>query len=144
MALQFPELLRMCPNATDSIETVHPSPDLLSDRQVVTSHLSSLTSQSKTRRPDDHLSLAQEMKTVTSNPSVDWRALVLDSCFSKGLHSWMAKNSWMIDDAQFHKPAGVRTPSDEDITKEVDIFACHESGSGLSREELLVRCEERK
>ena len=34
------------------------------------------------------------MKLVVSDPDVDWRYLVIESCSSKGFHTWLANRSW--------------------------------------------------
>lgn len=81
------------------------------------------------------------MNAIASDTDVDWKDLVIDSCFSKGLHSWMGKKSWLLDAAHKDTPALSWLFSEETLNREIDEFlqgADEGIRKDFTRERLIV------
>jgi hypothetical protein len=72
---------------------------------------------------------------VLSAPDVDWRCLIFEAAYSKGLHEWMVKVSWLLPSTR----GGWNDLPNVSLTKEVDKFLVGTIGqkSWLSREILV-------
>ena len=82
------------------------------------------------------------MRAIVSDPDVTWWDLVIDSCFSKGLHSQMAKRSWLLHSEHKDIPSLDSLYSDKTINQEIDEYldvADADIRKDFSREELLER-----
>lgn len=119
MALRFPSLLSPGPDVTDPSSSAAPPPSVSVDRQFVVPYLSSLVSDQASQA---EVSFAPVMNAIVSNADVDWKDLVIDSCFSKGLHSWMETKSWLLDAAHKDFPALSCLSSGETLNQEIDEF----------------------
>jgi hypothetical protein len=87
---------------------------LMADRYFVRMYLSSLVTD------DGELaSLAQTMKDVISDPDASWSYLIIEACFSKGLHGWLANRSWLLHGTQGDKAGLVDMPT-EMIMREIE------------------------
>jgi hypothetical protein len=72
---------------------------------------------------------------VLSAPDVDWRSIIFQAVISKGVHGFMVKASWLMDDEE-----GDRGDiSDNALVGEVDRFLAGSIGQGsaLGREMLV-------
>ena len=94
------DVIDQTPSPTDvppfTIRSLQPLQHLAKDRQVVVSHLSLLISDDPSEDLSELPSLAEAAVVIMSHPEVDWQDLVIGSCFSKGLHKWMAERSWLL------------------------------------------------
>jgi hypothetical protein len=90
------------------------SPALMADRYFVRMYLSSLVADDKKLA-----SLAQTMKDVISHPDASWGYLIIEACFSKGLHAWLANRSWLLHGTQGEKAGLVDMPT-EMMMREID------------------------
>lgn len=103
---------------------------ILADRQFVVSYLSSLAppgsrddswGNTSSEQATDILAVA--MRTVVSDPDVDWRDLVVHACFNKRLKNWMETRSWLLDTTNGDIAACVRGVSfDRIVDNEVETF----------------------
>jgi hypothetical protein len=59
------------------------------------------------------------MVTVLANLDVDWQYLVIEACFSKGLHAWMANRGWLLHGTKLRSDADVTT---EKLVHELEEF----------------------
>lgn len=122
--------------ATFATEFLQPSPSLLADRQFLMSYLSSLIPD--VQCTSERSSLARSMKVVLSDPDVDWRYLVIESCSSKGFHTWLAKRFWLLHDTKGDMAGLVRFPSDKIVDEEAESFLkAADADSGFTKEKLL-------
>lgn len=114
-------------------ELLQASPALLADRHLVRSYLASLISD-----PDqgERRFLAQTMKAVVSDPDVGWHYLIIEACFSRGLHAWLARRFWLLPGTRGELASLARFPS-ERIRREVDDFLAHEDVTDDVREACL-------
>jgi hypothetical protein len=110
-----------------SKEYLEASPALLADRHLVRSYLSSLVADPK---QGGRRALAQVMKVVVSDPDVSWRYLIIEACFSRGLHAWLANRSWLMPGTRGELASLDEFPS-EKIMFEVEEFV---GRKGVSRE----------
>lgn len=123
--------------ATFATEFLQPSPRLLADRQFLVSYLSSLTTED-VQVTTERASVARSMKLVVSDPDVDWRYLVIESCSSKGLHTWLAKRSWLLYGTKGDMARLASSPSDKIADEEVEsFFRTTGANKGFTRESLL-------
>ncbi|KAJ4287835.1 hypothetical protein N0V88_007545 [Collariella sp. IMI 366227] len=112
---------------------LQPSASLIADRQVIRFYLSSLISNSEKL---ERASLAQTMKTVHSKPDASWRYLVIEACFSKGLHDWLAQRSWLLHGTKADLAAFIN-PSQEMIKEELDgLMKTTGTKEGLTHDSL--------
>lgn len=118
-----------------AIRCLSPSHKLTADREFVRAYLLSVIQGDASLNSTEDVLAATTMKSVIGDPDVDWKDLVVRSCFSKGLHKWMVEQSWLV---HITKGNGV-LPTDEGINKEIDDFvkAMDEDGS-MAREELAI------
>jgi len=144
VALKWPRLLAVgrdvadssSPKDNTSVESVQPYPELAADRQVFLSHLSSLTASDSA-----HSSLAASMSSILTDPVVDWKNLITDSCFSKGLHRWMAERSWLIKGLGDDVELIVQDPANRAVDAEIDDFLRSEHEGVFTRDELVEMCK---
>ncbi|OAQ78351.1 protein kinase-like domain-containingprotein [Purpureocillium lilacinum] len=144
VALKWPRLLAVgrdvadssSPKDNTSVESVQPYPELAADRQVFLSHLSSLTASDSA-----HSSLAASMSSILTDPVVGWKNLIIDSCFSKGLHRWMAERSWLIKGLGDDVELIVQDPANRAVDAEIDDFLRSEHEGAFTRDELVEMCK---
>ncbi|KAL1845130.1 hypothetical protein VTK73DRAFT_1064 [Phialemonium thermophilum] len=98
-AAYFPRFLAIEPEVDDPLPEdvvsfssafLRPSLSLQVDRECFISQLLSADSVSVSH------AIRELMTIILTDPDVDWRHLVFEAAFSKGLHVWMAKRSWLI------------------------------------------------
>jgi hypothetical protein len=116
-----------------SKEYLDASPALLADRHLVRTYLSSLISDPS---QGDRRSLAQAMKIVVSDPDVGWRYLIIEACFSRGLHAWLTNRSWLMPGTRGDLARLDEFPP-EKIMFEVEEFLGREGVSDEIREACL-------
>jgi hypothetical protein len=75
------------------------------------------------------------MVTVLANLDVDWQYLVIEACFSKGPHVWMANRAWLLHGGKMRSVADV-TP--EKLMHEVEEFLKVEGGNHEIMREALM------
>jgi hypothetical protein len=111
---------------------LHPSPALVADRYFVRMYLSSLVA-----NDGELASLAQTMKVVISDRNASWSYLIIEACFSKGLHAWLANRSWLLHGTEGGVANLVDMPR-ERITREIDeVVAAEGEHDNTLREKLL-------
>ncbi|UNI22291.1 hypothetical protein JDV02_008192 [Purpureocillium takamizusanense] len=139
VTLQFPRLLAVEPDEADASPTENPSvasiqrpPELATDRQVFLSRLSSISS-----RESPLSSLAATMNTILSDPNVDWKHLIIQSCFSRGIHRWMSERSWLVEGLERDVVLTVHDQAGQVVRAEIDDLVRSEPDWGFTREELL-------
>ena len=86
----------------------------MADRYFVRMYLSSLVADDR-----ELASLAQTMNDVISHPDASWSYLIIEACFRKGLHAWLANRSWLLHGTQREKAGLVDMPT-ERIMQEMD------------------------
>jgi hypothetical protein len=122
---------------TFATEFLQPPSSLLADRQFLVSHLSSLLSDGDSEVSSERVSLARAMKLVVSDPDVDWRYLVIESCSSKGFLTWLAKRGWLLHGTRGAMAHACDLP-DEVVDEELDSFlAVVDTDSALTRDSLV-------
>ncbi|KAK4150081.1 hypothetical protein C8A00DRAFT_46435 [Chaetomidium leptoderma] len=99
---------------------LQPSPALMADRQLVLSYLSSFRDD-----PDQRwrVILARSMKDVLSDIDANWRYLIIEACFGRGLHAWLANRSWLVDGTEgVIADFLVDFPSEKELVRQVEEF----------------------
>ena len=148
LALRLPRFLAKEPTMIDSPlpdnipafarEFLQPSSHVLVDRQFLMSYLSSLISNGSSQDASERGSLARCMKVLVSDPDVDWRYLLVESCSSKGFHTWLAKRSWLLHGTKGSMAGLVCFSSGKMVDEEVSRFLKHtDLNKGFTRETHL-------
>jgi hypothetical protein len=126
LALPRPDDTHSTVNHESTAITVPPSPSvrLLADREIVASYL-------KTRVPFERSGgPAEQLLSSLTDPNMDWKDLIIQACFSKGLASWLAARAWLVTEM----------PSDEALGKEAEEYLkTKEAVTGATKDGLLMR-----
>ncbi|SPQ25402.1 10de04a2-fcb5-4ae7-99f3-c83f92eb1240 [Thermothielavioides terrestris] len=113
---------------------LQPSKALLTDRQYLTAYLATVIADAS---QPERAALAETMKSVLSDPDADWRYLVVEACFSKGMHAWLVHRDWLLHGTKGELADSVNITPDK-MAREVDSFLDGEGrDEGLTREALL-------
>ncbi|KAK8127788.1 hypothetical protein PG984_008896 [Apiospora sp. TS-2023a] len=149
MAQHLPDMLSLDHDRDEddvrSGPTLQPSSQLARDRTFVSSYYP-LSAQAITPPPLPPLQhryqlletmrrCARIMKRLVSDPDADWNRVIIMTCFSKGIHRWLAQRSWLVQETKRQ----IGFPSNKDIDMEVDDFlsAKANKGYGLVRNAVL-------
>lgn len=99
--MRFPQFLSIEPERLDdpppkdissfSSTFLCRSSSLQNDRQYFVSQLLSTIEKNATTPP-----IKQLAPLCLEDPDVDWKQLIFEAAYSKGLHKWMAERSWLL------------------------------------------------
>jgi hypothetical protein len=117
---------------------LQPSPALMADRYFVRMYLSSLMA-----GDGEFASLAHAMKAVISDRNTNWSYLIIEACFSKGLHSWLANRSWLLHGTEGQVANLVDMPR-EWITREMEEVVEAEGEHDNTLRERLLKALDRQ
>ncbi|KAL2128746.1 hypothetical protein VTI74DRAFT_8703 [Chaetomium olivicolor] len=147
LAFRLPRFLAIEPDAPNetasqvpsdipafATQFLQPSPSLVTDRQFTRFYLSSIISDSN--EPERAL-LAQTMKTIHSDPDSNWRYLIIEACFSKGLHNWLAKRLWLLHGTKGKMADLASLPAEVTEGEEDSFLKSTGMKEGFTRDSLL-------
>ncbi|KAI0154380.1 hypothetical protein GGR57DRAFT_113311 [Xylariaceae sp. FL1272] len=155
LAVRLPRFLSIDEDSTFSLSAakkmpesaglrIVPSSQLLADRRLITTYLESLDDdQGLPEHTTPQTSLAHLMRTIISNPNVDWQDLVIKSCFSKGLSRDTSRQSWFLADLHGSLTKLASIPLSEMAAEGLDQFFAASTGkNGVDRERILRKVQE--
>lgn len=77
------------------------------------------------------------MKKVISNPDANWSYLVIEACFSKGLHAWLANRTWLLHGTEGKVANLVDMPSETIMHEMEEVVEGEGEHDNKLRERLL-------
>lgn len=103
---------------------LEPSETLVADRSFITSYLAFLSADVDL---PERSSLAKTMQLVLSEQDANWRYLIIEACFSRGLHAWLARRDWLLHGTRGAMSALPNTSLGELVRDEAEKFLEDES-----------------
>lgn len=106
----------------------------MADRYFVRMYLATLVSEAE---EGGRGSLAQTMKEVISDPDASWSYLIIEACFSKGLHAWLANRSWLLHGTEREMASLVDMSSEKVMHELEEVVETEGTHDNTLRERLL-------